>query len=187
MCVYICHPVLFPLGWFSTLCHKNKQKQGRTSPSRLAITRVLAKLGFLIGNLNASRLRINSFPFLFFCSFLRPVEMETYLLGYLQTIIMPLPCLPSSFLQGPVPTTLINAREALLIQVNLLADDSVEIFGGQAWASHCLFFWSFPSCLLNFLSNALRSLKKARKVPSRDRAHPWAWTRYWQDLRGWGG
>lgn len=58
--------------------------------------------------------------------------METYLLGYLQTIIMPLPRLPSSFLQGPVLTTLIDAREALLIQVNLLADDSVEIFGGQA-------------------------------------------------------
>lgn len=58
--------------------------------------------------------------------------METYLLGYLQTIIVPLPRLPSSFLQGPVLTPLINAREALLIQGNLLADDSVAIFGGQA-------------------------------------------------------
>lgn len=73
--------------------------------------------------------------------------MEAYLLGYLQTIIMPLPHLPSSYLHGPGLNTPINAREALLIQVNLLADDSVAILGGQARASHYLFF-----LVLSFLS-----------------------------------
>lgn len=67
--MYICHPVFFPLGWFSKLCYKNKQKQGRTSLNRLRITGVLMKLGFLIGNFNASCFKIDLFPFLNSLSF----------------------------------------------------------------------------------------------------------------------
>ena len=48
------------------------------------------KLGFLIGNLNASCFSVNLFLF-YFLFFLWSVEMETYLLVYLKTLIMPFP------------------------------------------------------------------------------------------------
>lgn len=61
--MYICHPVFFPLGDFQN-CHKNKQKQGRTSPNRLRITRILMKFSFSLSNLSASCFGIDLFPLL---------------------------------------------------------------------------------------------------------------------------